>query len=325
MTLNVRSRLKGLLEGPCLERGLNLTVALVERLPPALASSLGGALGRWLGPWLPSTKIARINLALAFPGLSKKRRDRIVRDCWDNIGRTLAEFPHISRLPPMGPSGPGWRIEGRDHLLEARLEAQRSGRPVIFFSGHLGNWELMPPLVDRYGLPFAPFYRAPNNPAADRILRRLRERNNGRQPLFPKGARGARGAVRHLAAGKHLGILGDQKMNDGIASRLFGLPAMTAPAAAVLALRFNAVIVTGHVWREGPARLVLEVDPLIEPSAFALNALNRNAQSRQAAIAELTQYLNDRLQSWIERRPGNWLWLHRRWDKKLYKKPLSRK
>lgn len=264
---------------------------------------------RFIGPRLPVSRIANTNLKLALPYLNARARKRIVRECWENLGRTIGEFPHIAALPHNSVSGPGWRVEGAEHLETAR----QSGKPVIFFSGHIGNWELMPPVVARHGLPFASFYRAASNEGVNSLIHDLRRNAMGQDvPMFPKGSKGARSALRYLGQGGHLGVLGDQKMNDGIEASLFGRPAMTASAAAVFALRHQALIITGHVYREGPARLVLQVDAPIHPLARG---------DRQADVLALTQKLNNRLQEWIEKRPGLWLWLHRRWDKSLYRKP----
>jgi len=286
-----------------------LLLHALKTLPPAAASTLGGMTARFIGPRLPVSRIANTNLKLALPYLNARARKRIVRECWENLGRTIGEFPHIAALPHNSPSGPGWRVEGAEHLETAR----QSGKPVIFFSGHIGNWELMPPVVARHGLPFASFYRAASNEGVNSLIHDLRRNAMGQDvPMFPKGSKGARSALRYLGQGGHLGVLGDQKMNDGIEASLFGRPAMTASAAAVFALRHQALIITGHVYREGPARLVLQVDAPIHPLARG---------DRQADVLALTQKLNNRLQEWIEKRPGLWLWLHRRWDKSLYRKP----
>ncbi|GBR49512.1 lysophospholipid acyltransferase family protein [Neokomagataea thailandica] len=285
-------------------RGL---LCALRHLPPITASQLGGAVARLFGPLIPVSRIADRNLQLAFPEYNAKKRRHIIRECWDNLGRTIAELPHIGQLPHKAPDGAAWSVEGEEHLITAR----ESGRPVIFFSGHIGNWELMPPAVAHYGLPFASFYRAASNPLVDQLIRDLRQSTMTQEALmFPKGAKGARSALRHLSQGGHLGILGDQKMNDGIEAQLFGRPAMTASAAAVFALRHNALIVTGHVRRDGPARLVLVVDRPFSPTI---------TDNRQHDVQALTQTLNDRLESWIRAKPGAWLLLHRRWDKALYR------
>jgi KDO2-lipid IV(A) lauroyltransferase len=126
--------------------------------------------------------------------------------------------------------------------------------------------------------------------------------------MFPKGAEGARGALRHLLAGGVLAMLVDQKMNDGIAATLFGHRAMTASAGAALALRFRCKLLPAHAERLGPARLRIVVEaPLPLP----------DSGDRAADVTALTQAMNGCVERWIAARPAEWLWLHRRWPKEL--------
>ncbi len=281
------------------------------KLSPGFASTLGGRIARYIGRFLPSSRVAMVNLQRAFPAMSAVEHNTILANCWENLGRTFAELPHLATLPAHPDNGPGWYVRNEHILHHARMQQ----RPILFFSGHLGNWELMPLVVARYGLAFSPFYRAPNNPLVDRLLCHLRRKLiNEPVQFFPKGKEGALEAIRHLAKGGHLGVLGDQKMNDGIEVSFFGHPTMTAPATAALALRFNALIVTGRVWRDGPARLTLEVCSCLDPHMMV-----PPSSSRQEKIRHLTQHLNDQLESWITERPSDWLWLHRRWEKKYYR------
>lgn len=283
---------------------------IFSHLPLRSASWIGGTVCRFIGPYLRLSKIAYRNLQIAFPDQKQKWRRDTLYKAWENLGRTFAEFPHLHEISSHHSSEVGWRVIGETYLYEALA----SRRPVIFFSGHMGNWELLPVIVAHYGMVFSPFYRKPNNPFLDRKLRCLREKAIGQKvDMFPKGSKGARQAIKHLGAGGYLGILGDQKMNDGIETLFFNHPAMTAPAAASLALRYKALIVTGHIWREGPTRFVLKVAPPIDP------VLSTNSPKPQEIIEKLTQNLNDQLQSWIEQHPSQWLWFHRRWEKKLYK------
>jgi KDO2-lipid IV(A) lauroyltransferase len=124
--------------------------------------------------------------------------------------------------------------------------------------------------------------------------------------MFPKGAAGARRAAGHLAKGGYLGLLVDQKLNEGVRADFFGLPAMTTTAPAVFALHHRCPVIPIHVQRLGPARLRVVIEPPLPlPDTGA----------RQADIARLTQDINDRLEAWIRADPAAWLWLHRRWPK----------
>ena len=97
------------------------------------------------------------------------------------------------------------------------------------------------------------------------------------------------GRIAHVMRGGALGMLVDQKMNDGSEARLFGQPAMTAPALAGTALR-------------------LVVEPaLVLP----------HSENRLAGQATLTQQVNDMLERRIRAKPEAWLWLHQRRPKQL--------
>jgi len=281
---------------------------LLRVLGPVRASDFGGWLTRTIGPRLSASRIADRNLQMAMPHLDAAARRRVVREAWDNLGRTAAELPHLASLQQDTPHGPGWEITGEEHLI---TQCARGG-PVVFVSGHIGNWEMLPPAVARYGLPFAPFYRSADNPMVDTMVRRLRSEATGAEvPMFAKGARGARGAIAHVARGGHLGGLMDQKMNDGVEAQFFGMAAMTAPALAAIALKYDCPVIPGYVVRLGPARLRIVVEaPLTIPATG----------DRHDDQLHLIQAINDRFQVWIESNPGSWLWMHRRWPRQLYKK-----
>ena len=294
------------------ERGLTGTVeamavraalAAANRLGPVAASNVMGAVFRSLGPWLPVTRVAETNLRAALPELDAPARRQVLRRMWENLGRTVGEFPHLGHLPRDVADGPGYEVVNDTVLIE---QARRGG-PAIFVSGHIANWEVLPRATAAYGMPFSTVYRPIKNQRVDGVVKMLRQQAVGQAvPMFAKGAQGARDALAHLRAGGYLGMLVDQKMNDGIEARLFGLPAMTAPAAAALALRFRCPVIPGHVERVGPARFRLTVeDPLELPQTG----------DRQVDVLALTQALNDCLERWIRSRPESWLWLHRRFPR----------
>jgi KDO2-lipid IV(A) lauroyltransferase len=281
--------------------------ALLGALGPARASDLGGALARAIGPLLRVSRVGERNLAIAFPESDDAWRKATVKAAWDNLGRVVAEYPHLPALKRTA-TGPGWEITG-DEIVR---EAAAGGGPAIFVSGHIANWELLPAVVGHFGVDMASVYRAPTNPFVDAIIMGFRRRAVAPREakLFAKGAEGARATIGHLKHGGHLGMLLDQKMNDGIEARLFGQPAMTAPALAQLALRYRCAVIPGRAMRLGPARYRFEAEPPLPMPASG---------DRAADVAALTQAVNDTLERWIRERPAEWLLFHRRFDKALYR------
>ena len=273
---------------------------LLRVLGPVASSNLFGIFCRIIGPLLPVSRVADANLRAALPELDAAGRRRVVRGVWENLGRTFGELPHIVDLQPTE-TGPGWELVGGetiDWLAE-------KGGAAILFSGHIGNWEVLPVASAVRGVAFSSFYRPAENKQIDAMIRDMR-RQAARADIqmFPKGAMGARQSLMHLSRGGRLGILMDQKMNDGIEVRFFGRPAMTAPALAALALRLRCPVIPGYVERLGPARFRVTCEP---PLTLP------DSGDRAADIAELTQTVNDTLERWVRAKPESWLWLHRRW------------
>lgn len=267
--------------------------SLLEMLPLDVASALGGRLLRLVGPRLRAHRVAERNLRRAFPEKSDAEIAAILRGMWDNLGRTMAELPHNRRLV-----AERTEVVGIEHLEALRDD----GRPGLVFGGHLANWEASGPAAMLKGLMISPFYRAPNNPLVADLFARMRA---GSGELLPKGREGARRAMVLLKEGGHIGVLADQKMNDGIPVPFFGRDAMTAPALAQLALRFECPVVPLRVVRLGGARLRVEFEAPLE--------LPPPDTDRHAAVAEIMTRVNARLEAWIRECPEQWLWVHRRW------------
>src|SRR3546814_11234917 len=66
----------------------------------------------------------------------------------------------------------------------------------------------------RSGVPLADIYRAADNPMVDRLIRWIRKPLSSE--LIPKGRDGARRIVQLMTQGGHIGVLVDQKMNEGL-------------------------------------------------------------------------------------------------------------
>ena len=271
------------------------------------ASAVAGAFTRAIGPLIvPISHRARVNLKIAFPDMPKREVEAILRDSWENLGRTTAEFAHLSKFDP----------DANDRRLEIvgreKLDAIRSGgEPAILVSGHFANWEVMSIAFRAAGLDYAFIYRAANNPLIDGLIIRTRARVMSRRQI-PKGKRGGRDLIEALGAGVSLAMLVDQKLNTGgIPSPLFGKPAMTAPATARLALKYRAPILPIEVERVRGARFRVTVHDAV---AFAPSG------DAAADAQRLTDLINLEIEKLIRKRPGQWLWLHRRWGKEEYRR-----
>ena len=274
-----------------------LLLLLFGALPLDRASAAGGRLARLIGPRLPVSNVARRNLGHAFPEKSADQIEAVVLGMWDNLGRVAAEYAHLGEIDVTDPNG---RVEvvGIENVELLRDD----GISGIFFSAHLGNWEIASLGAIQNGVPLTQIYRAANKPHMETLLRSLRAPVGGIN--FPKGAAGAKQLIKALRRGEHLGMMIDQKLNEGIAVPFFGRHAMTAPALAQLALKFACPVVPARVERLDGAHFRLTVYPPLE--------LPRSGD-RQADITAIMARINALIEDWIRARPEQWLWLHRRW------------
>ena len=288
-----RSTLRNIAEGA----GLVLGYGFFRVLPVDWASALGGFLFRTIGPRLGITKRAHENLHQALPALSADERDAIIRGMWDNLGRVIAEYPHLDKFRLFEKSK---RIDGIDggNILATRDPYKK----YIFFSAHYGNWEIAIRTAAQAGFDVTGVYRAPNNPIVDRFMLWARGAEGGE--LVPKGDIAARKAFGALREGRALCMLVDQKMNDGIPVPFFGRDAMTAPALAVLALRYDCAVVPIRMRRLKGARFWMESEP-----PLALPKTGNNDADRLALMTTV----NAVVERWVREHPEQWLWLHRRW------------
>jgi KDO2-lipid IV(A) lauroyltransferase len=277
--------------------------ALVRALGPDRAADLGGAGARLLGPLTSANRIARENIAAAFPEKTEAERAAILRESWDNLGRTASEYVHLGALWDWNPDRPNdGRIELPAESIERFIRLREDGKPAIFFAAHLANWELPAVAAERNGLPSAALYRTPNNKAIARDVLRMRSGVMG--ALIPAGPAAPVRMMEALDAGLHLGMLVDQRFGRGPRIRFLGRTATANPLLARLARRFDCPIHGARAIRLPGNRFRLELTPAI--------TLARNARG-QVDIDAATQQVNDIVEGWIREHPGQWLWQHRRW------------
>ena len=84
----------------------------------------------------------------------------------------------------------------------------------------------------------------------------------------------------------------------------FGRDAMTAPALAQFALRFDCPVVPMRAERTNGARFHIRFYPPLD--------MPRTGDRQADTLAIMTE-VNRIIEGWVRERPEQWLWLHRRW------------
>ncbi|MBI5542268.1 MAG: lysophospholipid acyltransferase family protein [Deltaproteobacteria bacterium] len=273
----------------------------VAGLPPLeLARRLGAALGG-LAFLLAGgeRRKALSSLAIAFGEKSEAERYEIARDSFRHLGMLGAEVCQLRHIDP--------QLERYVELSEGsqRLlaEAYAEKRGVVFITGHVGNFELLARRFGRLGYPSQTIAKQSSDPRMTALIERIRVSGGyqilwrGQEDLFAL-------MERLLGRGEFLGFLIDQDIKArGVFVDFFGRPTFTPRAAADLALKTGAAVVTGFVFRRGDGGHRFEVARL---------PVHRSGDPDADALA-LTQAMTRAIEDAIRRAPHAWVWLHQRW------------
>ena len=272
---------------------LVLIYILLRVLPLNISSFLMGRLASLIGPKLGVTKKAYNNIKNAMPENNEKEILKIIKNMWENLGRVIGEYPHLRKLLP----GKNSKIQvfGKRNLFLVK----KTKTPAIFFSAHFANWEILPMVSIKNGIPVLTIFRKPNNPIINLLIKFLRSDI----PMAPKGKEGAKKIIYSLKNGISIGLVIDQKMNNGIEVPFFNRPAMTSDTLAQLCLKIKSLVIPVEVER-------------IKNTNFKVTfhkPLKISENGKKKSPNKIMTEVNLIMEKWIRKNPGQWLWLHRRW------------
>lgn len=272
---------------------VRLLLAILARAPKSAAVAIAGAGTRLLDRFVPRLRrIGRINLAFALPDRGPQEHEAILDGVFRSIARILVVFARFPRLTKDN-IGEWIHYEGFEHFEEAL----RRGKGALFYTAHLGNWELSAFAHGLLAEPMAVVVRPLDNPLLDALAQRYRALG-GNQVIAKKDARPL---LRTLAANRAAGILADQNAtpDEGVFVEFFGKSACAHAGFVRLAAHTGATVIPGYaLWEETRQRYVLR---FFEPVPMSGDA------------ATDTQRLHTHLEAVIRQYPDQWLWIHRRW------------
>jgi KDO2-lipid IV(A) lauroyltransferase len=283
-----------------IEGGLIVLLGGLSRLfSPDLASSAGRRLMRRLGPHLDKTHKIRRNLEIAFPEKNAANIDELVRDIWGNLGSILAEYPHLGTICH------GEAEQRLEYVIRGDPQVfRKTGKPAVFVSAHLANWELAAGASVHLGFPLTVLYTQLQNPHMDRMLCRARQ-SLGYNLLERHGA--VRQLIRCLKQGTSVGLIVDQRVDSGEPVPFFGHDMLTSITPAQLALRFDCELIPIQVQRLKGARFRVIIHDAVRPD-------DETADKHSKAL-QMTTKINTLFESWIREQPQEWICTNRRWPK----------
>jgi len=265
-------------------------------LPYRAAIAAGGLLGSLVYFLLPRERKRTLShLAIAYPDQDRQWLIRTARGTFVHLGKSLLEAVSMDKQR----LGVQVSFQGFDNLTQA----MKQGKGVVYFTGHIGNWELMAGAVAQtypVSVVAAPIEPAPLN---NRIVG-LRASLGVRTIL--RGQPGAaKELIRVFRENRILGILIDQDTDvEGAFVDFMGRPAWTPTAAAQMAIKFDAPVIFGYARREADGRHTVTLE-----GPLKLIRSGNDESDVKANTALFTKMIEDV----VRRNPEQWVWMHRRW------------
>ena len=281
---------------------LKLVLDTIGRLPAPAAYLVGRSMAK-LGYLLAGDlrRTGEINLRLAFPEKSDEERAKLLRECFDSLGRQLGLFSQM-RSRSREELKQLIEAEGWENLEKAQAER---GNHLIYYTGHLGAWEMTSFGISLLGYPFTFLVRRVDNPLVEQLVDEVRTRF-GNRTIDKLSA--ARSMLKLLRSGEHaLGLLPDLNTLDdeAIFVDFFGVPAATTFLIAKLAVRTNTPLVGFFApWSEEKGKYLLIAEPPISAESTG---------DEEADVRRVTIEITRRVENQIRNFPGQWLWIHKRW------------
>jgi KDO2-lipid IV(A) lauroyltransferase len=264
-----------------------------------LSSDLGEIIGKYFGPLFRKRTIAKKNILIAFPNFNEKSINEMIERMWKNIGRIFGEYIHINKFSIIDNNKKKIVFTNRNNMEILK----KNNKPIVFFSGHFANFELMAKCLQELGFDIGAIYRPLNNIFLNPIMEFIRKKYIC--PIqIEKGSNGTKKLIKHISNNNPLALMVDQRLSSSIRVPFFDQPATTTITPAQLAIKYDALLVPVFLKRLEKTNFEFFIEePLI----------TNRTNDYDKDIFNITQIMNIKIEEFIKRDPAHWLWSHDRW------------
>ncbi len=208
--------------------------------------------------------------------------------------------------------------ENIDELFHKMKKIHTESGGCIFVTPHLGSWESLSYFSSIAGVPVAVVVRPLNNVYLEKLLNRAASG----QVIIPK-----KNALfvlqKTLRQGKSIGMLPDQSTMKGISVDFFGHKATTTPVPAILAIKYRRpIVVVAYCRKSDNYHYECFVCDPIWPALYHRGSGSEEFKSKKAEIFRLTEEINRKMETIIQKYPEQYLWIHNRWKTYKHKKEI---
>ncbi len=272
---------------------------ILKFLPLKHSICIMGFIANFLGRLSSRHKLIINNLKNAYPGKNIHEINNIAKKMWHHMGALLIEYFLISKIVDNPQNVKRCVIIENVKVLE---QVSKENKPHIFFTAHIGNFELLPILAQQHNVDMAVLFRPPNNKYVAKMLLKIRKKFLPH--IVPSTYGAAWQLTKALSTNKNIGILVDQKYSSGFLTSFFNQPVKTNPLAIKLADKFNCDLYPAICLRlpKGKYKIILYEKLSLIRDKNGIVDFKANCQM-----------LNDIVEQWVRENPEQWMWFHNRW------------
>ena len=239
------------------------------------------------------------NISNVFNKYSDFEKDQLINSMWKNYGCIFAEYPYLKEFRLNKLSKKHIKISG----IEKLQNIAKKNKPVVFVSGHFGNFELMAMEIEKQNINLAAIYRPLNNYFLNPLMVYLRKKYICKNQI-KKGLSGTREIISYIKKNYSVALMVDQRVGESERYTFFEKKAHTTTIPAQIALKFNLDIVPIYLERKEDNTFLIEI----------LDSIKINKTSNLEEDKKMiTIKINKIIEEMVLRNPGQWIWTHSRW------------
>ena len=265
-------------------------------VPRKLGIFIAKCIGSIINVVFPKRKnVAMHNLSIAFPEKSIDEIKKIIKKTYQHYMIVVFDFLRQNSFN-----------FNKILIDEKTKNILSTKRGLILMTAHIGNWEMIIPILNRYKKTTA-IVKTQKNSGGDKFISELRNLDN--ITLLPLGS-STTNMIEALNNGELLALASDQNAGiKGMRIPFFGKELSIPKGAAYFYHKTHIPIIIGFC--------MLNNDYTY---SFSLKKMKLNTKPKdiEKLFIEIGTAYNNILESEIIKNPEQYFWFHKKWDRKIY-------
>jgi len=242
-------------------------------------------------------KVAFKNLRIAFPNKNNKSINKIILKSYMHYGLIMMEFIRNATAV----------VKKKNYNINDKtINILSSSQSLIFMTAHIGNWEMIIPIISKYKKMMV-VVRDQKNSGGDKFFYKARKYNNV-ELISKKGSK--KTMLKSLYENYVLALASDQNARSkGVKIDFFGVPASIPKGAGYFHAITKAQIVVGFAMLNKNLKYDFKFENI---------NIENNFEQKEELIVKVNKIYVQMLEKEILKNPEQYFWFHRKWDKNIY-------